>query len=145
MPDPASVTPLAARKAGVVRGSNASVVSRVHPVSSAAISQPIPPMWVNGKTSADTSSARDVQALGHGQGRGHHRQVSVGRTLGVGRGARGVEEPADRGVGGAGRVGPPAGRTAGRHRAGRGRPPAPTGPSRSAAISRAMASKSKPR
>ena len=39
-------------------GSNASVVNSVHPVNSAAISQPIPPMWVNGKIRAETSSAR---------------------------------------------------------------------------------------
>ena len=58
VPEPARVTSLAARKAGVAIGSNASVVSRVHPVRSAAISQPIPPMWVKGKTRADTSSAR---------------------------------------------------------------------------------------
>ena len=58
MPEPARVTPLAARKAGVPVGSKASVMSRVHPVSSEAINQPIPPMWVKGKTRADTSSAR---------------------------------------------------------------------------------------
>ena len=39
-------------------GSNASVISSVQPVSREAISQPIPPMWVKGKTRADTSSAR---------------------------------------------------------------------------------------
>ena len=39
-------------------GSNASVVNSVHPVRSEAMSQPMPPMWVKGKTRAETSSAR---------------------------------------------------------------------------------------
>ena len=39
-------------------GSNASVTSRVQPVSSEASSQPMPPMWVKGKTRAETSSSR---------------------------------------------------------------------------------------
>ena len=39
-------------------GSKDSVTSRVHPVTSDAISHPIPPMWVKGKTRAETSSAR---------------------------------------------------------------------------------------
>ncbi len=58
VPEPARVTSLAARNPGVVAGSNTSVVSRLHPVNSAAISQPMPPMWVNGKMRADTSSDR---------------------------------------------------------------------------------------
>ena len=40
----------------------------------------------------------DVEALGHSQGRGHHREVGVGCALGVGSGARRVEEPRDRSV-----------------------------------------------
>ncbi len=39
-------------------GSNDSVVNRVQPVNREASNQPIPPMWVKGKTNADTSSAR---------------------------------------------------------------------------------------
>ena len=56
VPEPARVTSLAARKAGVATGSNASVIRRRHPVNRAAISQPMPPMWVKGKTRAETSS-----------------------------------------------------------------------------------------
>ena len=37
-------------------GSNDSVMSSRHPVNSAAISHPIPPMWVNGNTRPETSS-----------------------------------------------------------------------------------------
>ena len=81
-------------------GSKAAVMSSLHPVMRAAMSQPMPPMWVKGNTSAEMSSLGDLQALGHGQGRGHDRQVGVGRTLGVGGGPRRVEEPADGGVGG---------------------------------------------
>ncbi len=39
-------------------GSKDSVVSRLQPVSRAAMSHPMPPMWVKGNTRADTSSDR---------------------------------------------------------------------------------------
>ena len=58
VPEPARVTWLSARNPGVAFGSNDSVVNSLHPVNRAAISHPIPPMWVKGKIRADTSSAR---------------------------------------------------------------------------------------
>ena len=94
VPAPASVTSCCWIISIVLAGSKRSMYTVGKPYTSALNSQPMPPMWVNGNTTAFTSASVISSRSHMPTALGLDRAVGVQRALRVGGGARRVEVPA---------------------------------------------------